>query len=67
MDIHKLIEVLRATLVPDQSEKAEQQLHEVRLTAHTFSTWLPVKVFRLRMMFKATIKSIFSYQILIIY
>ena len=38
MDIHKLIDVLRATLVPDQGEKAEQQLNEVRISyAHVFN------------------------------
>ena len=29
MDVNKLVEVLRATLVPTQREQAEQQLNEV--------------------------------------
>lgn len=29
MDVNKLVEVLRATLVPNQREQAEQQLNEV--------------------------------------
>jgi hypothetical protein len=33
MDINKLVEVLRATLLPDQREAAEKQLTEVRMAA----------------------------------
>lgn len=33
MDINKLVEVLRATLQPDQREQAEQQLQEVGVFA----------------------------------
>ncbi len=29
MDGHKIVEILRATLQPDQREQAEQQLNEV--------------------------------------
>ncbi len=36
MDINKLVEVLRATLVPDQREQAEQQLNEVSQTYQNF-------------------------------
>ena len=32
MDINKLVEVLRATLQPDQREQAERQLNEVRVS-----------------------------------
>ena len=34
MDINKVIEVLRATLAPDQREQAEQQLNEVSTNHH---------------------------------
>ena len=34
MDIPKLVEVLRATLQPDQREQAEQQLNEVLIVKH---------------------------------
>ena len=30
MDVNKLVEVLRATLQPDQREEAERQLNEVK-------------------------------------
>ena len=36
MDINKLVEVLRATLVPDQREQAEQQLNEVSQSCQNF-------------------------------
>ena len=37
MDISNLVEVLRATLVPDQREQAEQQLNEVGISGHVFN------------------------------
>ena len=41
MDINKLVEVLKATLQPDQREQAEQQLNEASPKSCTFSIWLP--------------------------
>ena len=44
MDVNKLVEVLRATLVPAQREQAEQQLNEVSENVIHFMIMLIVNV-----------------------
>jgi hypothetical protein len=40
MDINKLVDVLRATLQPDQREEAEKQLSEVRMATASYVTYI---------------------------